>query len=814
MDHFAIDDIEFIDETVTEIPRTIVELESFSQASHRGASSTKWGFTSTVESRDWDNLPATLRNRLSNGTMRAEFRIRDAIKTSVPPSGEITITDNTSIDQNALVADATGRVSGVFTIPDPNVTGNPKFRTGSSLFRLTSNSDNSDVGLETFAENAFSSTGIMEFRQKSFIATRNADIVTSTVLSTGNTTQVTTTSGPLTDWTPFGGLQTRTWVDPLAQSVMCTTLGGEFLTKLDVFFSAKDTVIPVELQLREMENGGITNRIIPLSRVILPAEDIVTSADGSVASTFTFDAPVYIAEGVEFAIVLLTDSEKYTVFISKMGELDLQGNRTVSKQPYLGVLFKSQNNSTWTSYDFEDLKFKLYRAQFDTTAAGVLNLENFPVPENNLVIDPIECFAGASTIKVKHYGHDMYNTNNKVTIRGVTSNVFGTLDGAISSGDTTLNLLGASAFPTSGTVTLRISNTNPDYVGENDGINNEVSEIVTGTISGAGAARAMTGMTRGIGITDDLDHVTGLVVELYQYNGISLDQINTTHSVVDYGLDYYTATISDTATEDLTFGGANVFATENALVTNYQIIVPTNVHTDTAIVPTLTLTSGTSANGTETSFSVLGESGSVLIDQVAVSKPLMVASSINETNNFSSNKSLNVKLSLTSTQDNLSPVVDLERTSFVAMSNRLSNIVTSADYYPVAEYVSPTAPEGDLGEGIYMTKQVQLSNPASSLKVYLAANVFSSSNLQLMYKVLRTDESTEFGDLGWTYFNTAGESDLTVSPATSVSQMQEYEFSADDLPEFISFAIKIKMDGTDCAVPPICKDLRAIALAT
>ena len=31
-----------------------------------------------------------------------------------------------------------------------------------------------------------------------------------------------------------------------------------------------------------------------------------------------------------------------------MGELDVGGSRMVSEQPYLGVLFKSQNNSTWT----------------------------------------------------------------------------------------------------------------------------------------------------------------------------------------------------------------------------------------------------------------------------------------------------------------------------------------------------------------------------------------------------------------------------------------------------------------------------------
>ena len=36
----------------------------------------------------------------------------------------------------------------------------------------------------------------------------------------------------------------------------------------------------------------------------------------------------------------------------------------ISEQPYIGVLFKSQNASTWTPSQFEDLMFKIYRADF------------------------------------------------------------------------------------------------------------------------------------------------------------------------------------------------------------------------------------------------------------------------------------------------------------------------------------------------------------------------------------------------------------------------------------------------------------------
>jgi hypothetical protein len=822
MEHYGWSDLEFLDQSVSTISRDLVELESFRFTNFGGGTDNTWAFNNNSAGQvfanrgsipDWDNLTNTQFGALARRRSEAIFRVRDGVKSVVPESGSILITDNNTINQTALVTDATGSVYGKFQIPNPNITGNPKFRTGSRTLRLTSNSNNADTSLETFADAAFSSTGILQNRQRSFISTRNAQLVTNRVggrVDTSQTSSVTTRVS--SDWSAWRWMQ-REFFDPLAQSVQVSTEGGQFLTKVDIFFAAKDTTIPVRLQLREMESGAITNSIIPMSHVVVFPEDITTSADGSVATTFTFESPVYVTEGVEFAIVLLTDSEEYTVFISKLGETDLSGGRTVSKQPSLGVLFKSQNNSTWTAYDYEDLKFTLYRAQFDTSVNGVLNLENRPIAEKNLVTDPIECFAGGTSIKVSHYDHHMYATNNDVKISGVTSNIYGVLNGSMSIGDSDLSLTGALAFPTSGTVSLRIVNDNADYIAENDdvAVNGIVYEVVTGTISGAGSTRSVTGLTRGIspGVTARA-HATALAVELYEYNGIQLQNVNKTHNITDWGLDYYVVSTGDAATESLTFGGSEVYASENAMVTNYQLLIPTTIHTGTSLTPALSLASGTSASGSETtSFTTGPEITTTLIDDVSLSTTNLVASPINE----GISRSCNVKLTLSSSQENLSPVVDLERNSIVAKTNRLNEILTSADHYPVAEYIAPTASEGDLGEGIYMTKRVQLANGATALKVYLDANIFSSSSVQVMYKILRADASSSFEELGWSYFNIAGESDTIVSPATADQQFQEYSYSVDGLPEFISFAIKIKMDGTNCAVPPVLKDLRAIALA-
>ena len=103
---------------------------------------------------------------------------------------------------------------------------------------------------------------------------------------------------------------------------------------------------------------------------------------------------MYIPESEEHCFVLFSDSNEYKVWISRMGDIDITGTRTISEQPYAGVLFKSQNASTWTADQYEDLKFNLYRAKFNTSVTGSAVFNNASLGAGNdglasLVNNPI-----------------------------------------------------------------------------------------------------------------------------------------------------------------------------------------------------------------------------------------------------------------------------------------------------------------------------------------------------------------------------------------------------------------------------------------
>ena len=157
---------------------------------------------------------------------------------------------------------------------------------------------------------------------------------------------------------------------------------GAFLTSCEVYFeTVDDGGIPVQLDIRTMKLGTPTQEVLPFSQINLDPDQISTSTNGTVATKFTFKSPVYLSPGTEYCICMLSSSAKYRVFISRVGENDLITDEFVSNQPVLGSLFKSQNASTWEPSQWEDLKFVINKAVFETE--GTMEVYNPILGEGN-----------------------------------------------------------------------------------------------------------------------------------------------------------------------------------------------------------------------------------------------------------------------------------------------------------------------------------------------------------------------------------------------------------------------------------------------
>ena len=80
----------------------------------------------------------------------------------------------------ALTTDAAGSASGVFALPDPSVSTNPKWRTGTRAFRLTSSSTNSQTIQLTSAETDYIAKGMIQQVQGTVVSTREPQVQRTT----------------------------------------------------------------------------------------------------------------------------------------------------------------------------------------------------------------------------------------------------------------------------------------------------------------------------------------------------------------------------------------------------------------------------------------------------------------------------------------------------------------------------------------------------------------------------------------------------------------------------------------------------------
>ena len=191
--------------------------------------------------------------------------------------------------------------------------------------------------------------------------------------------------------------------------------------------------------------------------------------DSTTPTHFDFAHPVYLQNDTEYALAVETDSTDYELWASKLGEVDISTSTVITTQPSLGSVYRSQNVDNWTEDNFEDLKFTLYRAEFDISRTATLELTNESLGYELLGRNPFETNASANTqatsklfgnnnsiVNVSHRDHG-FETSGKSYVffkqalptGGVTSDVLNSSLFQISnSGIDTYNII--SSIPSSG----------------------------------------------------------------------------------------------------------------------------------------------------------------------------------------------------------------------------------------------------------------------------------------------------------------------------------------------------------------------------
>ena len=186
--------------------------------------------------------------------------------------------------------------------------------------------------------------------------------------------------------------------------------------------------------------------------------------DSTVPSHFEFEHPVYLQNDTEYAMAIETDSTDYELWVSRLGEVDVATSTVVTTQPSLGSVYRSQNVDNWTEDNFEDVKFTLYRAEFNISKTAELVLTNESLGYELLSKNPFNTNATANTNATSK----LFRNNNNIIQVSHRDNGFETsgssyvfFKGAVETGGVTSDVLNSKLFQitNSGIDTYNITST-------------------------------------------------------------------------------------------------------------------------------------------------------------------------------------------------------------------------------------------------------------------------------------------------------------------------------------------------------------------
>ena len=180
---------------------------------------------------------------------------------------------------------------------------------------------------------------------------------------------------------------TITVLDPIAQTFVINKEiypEGVFLSSVRLFFRKKPTTnVPVILSIVGTSTGVPSGAPLDYSRVIVYPDIVNVSEEpyylnSTTYTQFNFSIPVYIRSNIFYALIIQSNSSEYTLWTADAEDLPIASSvldtsttelTKISKSPYIGSFFESQNGQTYTPDQKKDLMFVINRCKFNTSAA-------------------------------------------------------------------------------------------------------------------------------------------------------------------------------------------------------------------------------------------------------------------------------------------------------------------------------------------------------------------------------------------------------------------------------------------------------------
>ena len=694
------------------------------------------------------------------------------------------------------------------------------FRTGDRIIRLTDHANNELASTTTVAEELFKAKGLFNSREKLIVSTREIltrrESLTSEEIITDSSSRQSGVSN---------------YLNPLSQTFFVEPNNypmGVFLKHVSLYFSAKDSNLPVTVQIRPVVNGiPSASHIIPFSEKTLNPDNITANTSTPSATTFAFDSPVYLATG-EYAIVVLSNSSKSTLWSALVGQNSSGTTRIITHQPFVGKLFGPSNAGTWKDDTGRSLMFTLTRCNF-TGTGGVNNYAVFSSHANgaagntaNVLYQTFKTTTSTiefSNTEVNYQFKSFDTTNTAVDFADFSTdqNILLTSGRQMTSDTNGMFLVNASMSTSNSHVSPiidldRLSVITIDNDIDDAGIS--ANDIIITTLGSGYTNTAVSGYTGTISAPDLSDGTTATInvqveVTMSVNTGEGADAIISSNS--DYTVNASAAgafvvgegvrIVANTAGGEVSQSEQSGDAAHGIISGQTFVGSDSSKNVATITIKTSSNNSGHFANGIIIFSDSTAQDGDHTNSQVTVGSNTFMAVNV-----------------VTGIVANVVPIV----TGSGYLTTPTVTLSTNATTNSVANIVGEDSASGGNINAKYISRRVTLEDgfDASDLKVILNTYKPLGTGVHLFYKVKGETDPEDFDSKGYVLMTqetpstiySGNEGDVKEYIYKTSGEEIKYTSNGVNYDTFKSFAVKAVMTSNNVTVVPKIRDIRIIAL--
>ena len=502
------------------------------------------------------------------------------------------------------------------------------------------------------------------------------------------------------------------------------------------------------------------------------------------------------------------------VFFSEVGATNLADGRLISSNPLTGTLFLSQNGSVWTPHQYRDVKFTLYRANFNAAVICTPTFVNDKVSKQKLQTNPFEVNTNSTEIRVLQKNHG-FKTNDRVNIIGVSDGVYGANSSTIG--------IDSEFFNATHTVNNADIDSYTITVANSDIVGGTVASLTHDFVGGSNILASRNIAADVVQLSVSQVKIPGTDIQ-YRWTGTDVGYSKNATTFISENSNYYPTEREVVFSEENQNTSLNGGRTNNIISGTSANVVCNMSTTSSFLTPvldservSLCLTSNRISNYSRSSYN-----STALDDRVASNATGSIVFSA--TNKTMSTSVAGVKaefltldigkdITITSTSNNNTSFTIASISSdgaTVGLTTAPTNETTSAAVITQHErYLDGIAPTGTVNASNYITKRFSLDNPATALKILFEGNRPDPCLIDVYYKIIEEGDVRDFDTIPYVL----GTPDVVDVPDENPQLFREREYTISGLNSYSTAAVKIEFKSTSTIEVPRIKNLRIIALA-